>query len=361
MATKATKNTADTREILIKTGKEYTVHIGDGLLESLGSIAAGVHKVCTAAIITDTNVAPLYLERVEKSLTEAGFRTVHYIFPAGEPSKNINTLSDILEFLAESEVTRSDLVVALGGGVVGDVSGFAAAAYMRGVEYIQVPTSLLAAVDSSVGGKTAIDLAAGKNLAGAFKQPAAVVCDPTVLATLPEEYISDGAAECIKYGILGSEKILEIFANEDFKKNYTDVITESVKMKADYVQNDEFDTGCRMYLNLGHTLGHAIERCSNFGISHGHAVAAGMASICRAGEKLGYTEHGTSEFVEKVLTSCGLPTTFSFTEDEIYASALSDKKRSGENITLIVPIRPGLCADISVDLDGLKEIIKLSK
>lgn len=350
-------------DIKVDAHKEYTVHIGSGLLNDCGKILSKLLSPSTIAIVSDTNVAPLYMQTVKNSLVLSGYRVIEYVFPAGERSKNITTLAKLWEFFAESELTRKDAIVALGGGVVGDITGFAAATYLRGIPYVQLPTSLLAAVDSSVGGKTAIDLAAGKNLAGAFNQPVAVICDTDTLSTLPTEYVTDGAAECIKYGVLGNKRILEIFENlpenksgtgslyDKIKDSLEEIISESVKMKAMYVSRDEFDTGCRMYLNLGHTIGHAIEHCSNFEIPHGHAVAIGMRKITIAGEHLGFTETGTADRLTEILIKSELPTECDFKASELANAAMRDKKRSGEKLTLIVPKNIASCdmKIISVD------------
>lgn len=348
-------------DIRIQTQAEYTVHIGSGILNDCGKIMSALIAPCTVAIVSDTNVAPLYMQTVKNSLVLAGYKVIEYVFPAGERSKNVQTLAKLWEFFAESELTRKDAIIALGGGVVGDVTGFAAATYLRGVPYVQVPTSLLACVDSSVGGKTAVDLAAGKNLAGAFNQPIAVICDTDTISTLPEENVSDGAAECIKYGVLGNKRILEIFeglpedvnvdANgvptsgyastrplyEKIKDSLEEIIAESVRMKASFVCRDEFDTGDRMYLNLGHTIGHAIEHCSNFELSHGHAVAIGMRKIALAGERHGITKPGTADRLTAILKKSCLPTDCEFDTEQLVSAGLRDKKRSGGKLTLIVP------------------------
>ena len=350
----------DTVKINVTASQNYTVYIGSGLRKKAGTLIAEVHEPCTAAIITDSNVAPLYLEEAAQSMEDAGFKTLTYVFPAGEASKNISTLSRILEFLAESHLTRTDLVVALGGGVTGDMSGFAAAVYLRGIPYVQMPTTLLSAVDSSVGGKTAVDLDAGKNLVGAFKQPLRVICDIETLNTLPDEVYDDGMAECIKYGMLQSQKMIDIFSSEHPKEQVLDIISEAVQIKAMYVADDEFDTGIRCYLNLGHTIGHAIERCSGYTIMHGHAVAAGMALITHAGEKMGITEPGTSEKLQIILEKNHLPTSTEYSVDDLVYDALSDKKRKGDEITIIVPENLTHCTTRTVPVSELKNIITLA-
>lgn len=350
----------NTTHITVKASKEYVVHTGSGLMKNCGSVVSELLKPCKIGIISDTNVAPLYLETVKSSLEASGFSVVSFVFPAGEESKNVSTLSDIWEFLATNEITRSDCLLALGGGVVGDMTGFAAASFLRGIPFIQMPTSLLASVDSSVGGKTAIDLKAGKNLAGAFHQPLTVICDTDALKTLPQEFLVDGTAEVIKYGVLGNKRILEIYENiptpytyENIKDVLPEIITESVKMKADFVLRDEFDNGDRKFLNLGHTIGHSIEQCANFKVSHGNAVAAGMALISLAGEKYGYTEEGTYDYIcdllKKVTLPTGIPEGLSFTKEQLANPAAKDKKRNGKKLTLVMPKRKDKCELLEIE------------
>ena len=331
------------KTIPISVSRSYPVHIGPGLLTSLGKETAALVKPGKAAIISDTNVWPLYGKLAAESLEKAGFETVSYVFPAGESSKTGETYLSILNFLAENHITRSDCMIALGGGVVGDMAGFAAATFLRGISYIQVPTTLLAAVDSSVGGKTAIDLPAGKNLAGAFYQPRLVLCDTHTLNTLPEDIFRDGCAEVIKYGILYDP---ELFAHLEekllaFDREY--VIARCVELKRDVVMEDEFDTGNRMRLNLGHTFGHGMEAMSNFTLSHGKAVAIGMAIVSRAAANLGICSADTNHSILALIRHFGLPTETCCASQDIYRCALSDKKRSGGSVNLIIPERIGFC------------------
>ncbi len=353
----------NTRTIHVTASRDYDVMIGSGLMEKTGELVREVHEPCKVAIVSDSNVAPLYLERVKDSLEAAGFTTVNFIFPAGESSKTLDIMGAILNYSASQRLTRSDLFLALGGGVTGDMTGFAAATFLRGVEYIQMPTSLLAAVDSSVGGKTAVDIPAGKNLVGAFKQPLRVICDIDAFETLPDIVFHDGCAECIKYGVLQSPRLLEIFSKgtDSVKENIVDVVAKSVAIKADYVANDEFDTGIRRYLNLGHTIGHAIERAARFRLMHGHCVAIGMVMISRAGEALGITEAGTTEKLIEICEKNDLPVSCDFSTDVLMDGALSDKKRLGDNIALIVPENLGKCMTHTVPVSELAHIIDLGK
>jgi 3-dehydroquinate synthase len=346
------------KSIKVTASKEYSVLIGAGLLDLLGEQAAAVCKVGTAAIISDSTVWPLYGEKALSSLKAAGFRVVHFVFPAGEASKNGNTYLSILNFLAGNHITRSDCVIALGGGVVGDMAGFCAATFLRGIAYIQVPTTLLAAVDSSVGGKTAIDLEAGKNLAGAFCQPRLVLCDTDTLSTLPEDIFRDGCAEVIKYGVLYDPALFEALEQTGMAFDREAVIARCVELKRDVVALDEFDTGQRMMLNLGHTIGHAVEARSNFTLSHGKAVAIGMAMVSRAAAVRGICSNVTRDRIENILHIFALPRICGNTSSELFETALSDKKRAGGTVNLIVPRAIGDCLILPIDVNDLKSFIE---
>ena len=342
----------------IETSKAYKVNIGAGLLSELGEQTAKVCEPGTAVIISDSTVWPLYGKIVETSLQSAGFSTLHFVFPAGESSKNIQTYTQILNFLAENHITRTDCLVALGGGVVGDLTGFAAACYLRGVRFVQVPTTVLAAVDSSVGGKTAIDLPAGKNLAGAFCQPSLVLCDTDTLNTLPEDIFRDGCAEVIKYGVLYDETLFSELLSSGMDFDRESVICRCVQWKRDVVMEDERDTGSRMKLNLGHTIGHGVEAKSDFSVSHGQAVSIGMAIAARAAAKLGLCSEICCEQIQKILQTFRLPVRTSYSAEDLYNYTLSDKKRAGGEIHLIIPRRIGLCDIIPTPIDHLKSFIQ---
>lgn len=346
------------RKVIVSASVEYPILIGRGLLQQTGAEIAKRICPCKAAVITDTTVERLYAEQVESSLLEAGFSICRFAFPAGEGSKNIGTLSDILEFLAEEEMTRQDIIVALGGGVTGDMAGFAAAVYQRGIRFVQVPTTFLAAVDSSVGGKTAIDLKAGKNMAGAFYQPHLVLCDVDTLDTLPEETFADGIAETLKYGVIGDADLFQKTASGDFKKDLEEIIETCVKMKRDIVMEDEFDTGLRQLLNLGHTLGHAIEKRSGFTLSHGHAVAIGMHLIAKVAEEKGLAETGLAAAIQKALENNNLPVSTSYTAEEIAEGVLKDKKRRGGEISFVFPTKIGHCEIVKIPVNEVTELVR---
>lgn len=320
----------------------YDIEIAAGLLPQVGAkVAKLLPKARKAAIISDTNVAPLYADKLQKSLETAGFGVVQVIIEAGEQSKNMQVLSDVLEQLASAGLTRTDVVLTLGGGVVGDLGGFAAASFMRGVAFVQLPTSLLAQIDSSVGGKVAVDLKAGKNLAGAFYQPKAVFIDTDLLATLSTRFLHDGLAEAIKYGCIKDAALFEKiagYANDaELLADIGSVVATCCAIKARIVEQDEFDTGLRMLLNFGHTLGHAVEQ--HFGYSHfthGEGVAIGMYQLTQRTEELGITAAGTAERIKSILAKYNLPCDAGVEKLLLLDTMARDKKKNGNNITLIV-------------------------
>ncbi len=333
-----------TERIHIPASSPYDVLIGRGLLGEAGEKIRSVSGASSAVIVSDDNVFPLYGERLEASLGAAGFRTGRFVLPHGESHKTVESWKQVLEYLISFRLTRADLLIALGGGVVGDLAGFAAACYQRGIPYVQIPTTLLAMVDSSVGGKTAVDLDAGKNMAGAFHQPALVLCDPDTLSTLPEEEYRCGCAEIIKYAMIGSAPFFEQLKNTPVRDQYERVIRTCVEMKRDYVMKDEFDTGLRMMLNFGHTFGHAAEACSRFSILHGQGVAIGMAVISRAASALGFLSTEDRDALISLIRAYGLPTEPAWPAGDMAAAAASDKKSAGSSVRLIVPERIGVCS-----------------
>lgn len=345
--------------ISITASKPYHVLVGSGLLQELGLYTKKIAKAAKIAIVSDSNVWPLYGALATKSLEEAGFDIIlSYVFPAGEESKNGETYLKLLNFLAEHQLTRSDCLIALGGGVVGDMTGFVAATYLRGIDYIQVPTTVLAAVDSSVGGKTAIDLAHGKNLAGAFYQPKLVLCDINTLNTLPEDIFRDGCAEIIKYGVLYDPQLFAHLREFALDFDREAVISRCVELKRDVVAADEFDRGERQKLNLGHTIGHSVELSSRYTVSHGKAVAIGMAIVSRAAAKQNLCSAETAAAIESIIKSFSLPTVTADSATAIYEGALSDKKRFGGSVNLIVPVEIGNCIIHTVTTDELKTFIE---
>ena len=348
------------KEVMVNASTSYPICIGRRLLPQVGEEIRKRVEPCKAAVITDSNVFGLYEKEVRESLKKAGFSVCSYTFTAGEASKQIRTLSDILEYLAREEMTRKDLIVALGGGVVGDIAGFAAAIYQRGIRFVQIPTTFLAAIDSSVGGKTAIDLEAGKNLAGAFYQPQLVLCDTEVMRTLPQEVFADGIAEALKYGVLGDPSLFAAIAAGQIWEDLEQIVERCVSMKRDIVEQDEFDTGTRQLLNLGHTFGHAIEQKSQFTLTHGHAVAIGMHLIARAAERKGIAMSGTAKTIQQALEANGLPTESPFDAKVLAEGTLRDKKRRGNAIQFVFPQKIGACQIVPVAVEDVQALAEMA-
>lgn len=326
-------------EFTVHASSSYKIKVERGLIDRVGECASELYKPCKVLIITDSHVSPLYVQRVADSLRSYGFEPGGFTFPAGEASKQLTTIENIYLCLAEHGYTRGDFIVALGGGVTGDMAGFAAATYLRGIGFIQVPTSLLAQIDSSVGGKTAIDLPQGKNLVGAFWQPSLVLIDPDTLDTLSPYYFADGMGEAIKYGCIMSRSLFDMIKKEDIRRgeNLESMICQCIDIKRKIVEKDEFDTCERMLLNFGHTFGHALEKLYGFSkLSHGQAVGIGMVMIARAGEHAGVTKKGTAKEIEKVLKKYGLPVSDDMPVEQIVEATAMDKKGSGKNIKLIL-------------------------
>ena len=312
------------KTIHVSTGSPYDIMIERGILDNCGEIIKKLSNAEKITIVTDTNVAPLYKWRVLNSLSQQGYQTTAHVFQAGEQSKNLNTI----------------------------------ATYLRGIDFVQIPTSLLAQVDSSVGGKTGVDIAQGKNLVGAFYQPKAVLIDPDTLSTLPDQFITDGMAEVIKYGCIKDSEFFEMLANGDALEHIDDVIETCVKIKRDVVNRDEKEAGERMLLNFGHTLGHAIEKIYNYtGITHGMAVAVGMVMMTKASEKHGLTEAGTAYKIEEVCATYGLPTTDEASLENIAEAAQTDKKTSGSSINVVLLEKIGTSFTKKVAISDLLDFI----
>ncbi len=323
-------------------GRSYPLHIGRGLLDRAGeTVRAALPKAGKLAVITDSVVGPLYAQRTLSSLERAGFATRLITVPAGETSKSVETLSGLYNSLAAFGLTRSDAVVALGGGVVGDLAGFAAATFLRGVALVQIPTTLLAQVDSSVGGKTAVDLPAGKNLVGAFWQPSLVLMDPSLLLTLTDADFSCGMAEVIKYGCIADAGFFSTLeqrpSRQELMGEIESILYTCCDIKRNVVVEDERDTGRRMLLNFGHTLGHAYERAGGYRRwTHGQAVSAGMVKAAELGTALGITPQGTAERIAVLLSCFGLPILIPCSQEDYTAAIGLDKKGSGEELSLIL-------------------------
>lgn len=347
--------------ITVEVSKKYDIMVEDNLLDRCGEeIRARFSKAEQIMVVTDDTVDGLYGERVGESLRRVGFSVHKYVFPHGETSKTFAMMVPLVERMAELAMTRSDLIVALGGGVTGDMAGFAAAIYLRGIDFVQIPTTLLAAVDSSIGGKTAVDLTTGKNLAGVFHQPALVLCDYSTLQTLPDEEFSTGMAEVIKHGVLMDPELFDFVAEHDAREHLDEIIPKNLIIKRAHVMEDEFDTGKRQLLNLGHTLAHAVEKLSNYEINHGNAVAIGLTAICKAAYAYGLMEENITERVVAVLKKYDLMNECPFTAAEAVGVLLNDKKRSGQTINLAIPKRIGECCLYKMNVDRLEEFYRLA-
>lgn len=347
------------KTIGINTAKSYNVLFGKNILSSCGELIKSALSPRTAVVVTDDNVDSYYGDVVCRSIENAGIKASKFVFPHGESSKNAETYVKLLNCLSKSDMTRTDAVVALGGGVTGDLAGFAAATFMRGVGLVQIPTSLLAMVDSSVGGKTAIDLEAGKNLCGAFYQPNLVICDTAALDTLPKEYFLDGCAEIIKYGCYGNEELMDHLEKYglDFDRDY--VIPTCICMKRDVVLNDEFDRGARQILNFGHTAGHAIEKLSDFKLSHGRCVAMGMVIMAEAAKSAGYCSSQCADEIQSLVHAFGFDMHHGYSPEELLPGFANDKKRTGSSITAVVPVRRGKCELKKMSTEEFSEFISI--
>jgi 3-dehydroquinate synthase len=349
------------RRIKINTGAPYDVIIGRGILSELAAhLPPNMGK--TAVIITDKNVQPLYEPAVRKALEDAGYSVLTHAFESGEKHKTPEELVSILNFMAESKVTRGDFVIALGGGIAGDMAGFAAGIFLRGIPYVQIPTTFLAAVDSSVGGKTAVNLNAGKNLAGLFYQPRAVICDPEAFKTLDDFTFADGVSEAVKHGFIHDEKLFYILSKKsraEYMDDIVEIVARNVEIKGEIVEADEFEQGKRQLLNFGHTAAHAIEKSTNHALSHGQAVAEGMVIMSRAAYKKGYCGTDFSREISQAFSGFASEINTKFSAEKMYEAALSDKKKRGGKINIIIPERVGKCVIKEIEASELLEIFKL--
>ena len=344
--------------ISVNTTGCYEVCVGSGLFENMATRVRSITNARRICIVSDGNVWPLWGNAVQKELEYGGYTCVSFVIPSGEAQKNITTCTRLWEFLAEQELDRADCLVALGGGVIGDLTGFAAATYLRGIDYIQVPTTLLAMVDSSVGGKTAVNLTAGKNLAGAFYQPKLVLCNTDTLTTLPQSDFLEGCAEVIKYAILYDPQLFSLLetTGSDFPKE--SVIAKCIRHKALVVAEDEFDRGQRMLLNLGHTIGHAFEILSDYEMSHGQAVAAGIGCVCRSAAEICSMDTQVCRRILALLEKFSLPDRGDFPLTALLEVMERDKKRSADNFQLVIPQDIGKCKVERIHREKLKDFIQ---
>lgn len=329
-------------EITVNTTLSYPVKIERGIILHLGEAMEPLLPPCRVALLTDDITASLFGAKALRSLEGAGYDVSVITIPHGEENKDWDTLGDILEELAEAGLTHSDALLALGGGMVSDLGGLAAALYRRGIAFFAAATTLLAALDATVGGKTAVNLASGKNLAGVIRQPSGVFCDPDVLDALPETLRRDGMAEAIKMGVLGAEGVWGLIAQP--KPDLEALVAACVAYKAAVVEQDAEDTGIRRSLNLGHTFGHAIEKRSGYTLTHGQAVSIGLAIITRAARTRGACDSISAERILTALRRHSLPTRCPYPAEELLEFALQDKKREGDEIAVVLPNAIGFCS-----------------
>ncbi|MDD4160698.1 MAG: 3-dehydroquinate synthase [Synergistaceae bacterium] len=331
------------KNVIVDTGrKRYPIYIKAGASDATGSLAAEITGITKALLITDDNVDRMYSRRIIDSLEGEGFSLSKCVILNGEGSKNIENYIKILTALSKNKISRNDTVFALGGGMVGDIAGFAAATYLRGIRFVQIPTTLLAMVDSSAGGKTAINFDSGKNQIGAFFQPDLVICDPDFISSLPDEIFRDGCAEVIKYGVIADGRLFKMLKGPAMRQ-MEGIIERCLMIKSRLVYEDEFDLGRRQLLNFGHTFGHAIEKCSNYSVTHGKAVAVGMVMAAAAAEVLGICSSDCYRDIKEMVSAFGLPCKTDIAEGELFDAMFSDKKRSLKEITLVLPEEIGRC------------------
>ena len=351
------------KSIHIDLGKDsYDIQIENGLLDRAGEYICNLTKSQTLAVISDTSVDGLYGERLEQALRKANYHVRRIVFPAGEKYKCADSLLHLYQELSDAGITRSDCIIAFGGGVVGDLGGFAAATFLRGVPFIQIPTTIIAQVDSSVGGKVGIDLPSGKNQAGSFYQPKGVLIDPDLLRSLPLRFIHDGLGEVIKYGCISDEELFNLLESLDdttISAHWEEIIERCCATKGRIVERDVLDLGERMLLNFGHTIGHAVERCYGYGYyTHGEGVAAGMAMLTGTTEQMGLTEPGTTDRLCRVLEKYGLPTDVQASADDLLRYIGNDKKKRGNCMTLVILKKIGHSELLPVSADELPKYIR---
>ena len=341
-------------KLTIPVEPAYDALLENGLLARAGELTAVAVRSRHVMIVTDDGVAPLYLEAARASYEAAGFTADTFVFPHGEPNKSLHTVEALLLAADRAGITRDGLFAALGGGLTGDLTGLAAALYLRGIDFVQLPTTLLAMVDASVGGKTAVNLSAGKNLCGTFYQPRRVICDPAVLKTLSPALYAEGMAEVIKTGAICDGGLLSRISEG---ADLTGIIADCIRIKGDIVSLDERDHGRRQLLNLGHTFGHALEKLNGYAIYHGEGVAVGMLIAAFAAERHGLCEPGVFDELKAMLSAQRLPVSTPFTAREVAANAMNDKKRRGDTLTLVLPAARGRSVLHPLPADALPDFI----
>ncbi len=342
----------------------YDIIIEKGALSKVGQWVSELWQPQKIVLITDNHVSSLYAEKVKHSLADAGFGVVVWDFPEGEASKSLTTVNKAYEFLIQQGMTRSDGIVALGGGVVGDLAGFVASTYMRGIHFLQIPTSLTAQVDSSIGGKTGVNTPLAKNIVGTFAQPDGVLIDPDVLDTLGHRELIEGMGEVVKYGLINDVSLWNLLDSldgspESILENAEEIIYRSCDVKRKIVVEDEFEGGVRMYLNFGHTIGHAIEQTAGYGkVMHGEAVAIGMVQISRVAEKKGLMPAGMTRQIADMCAKFGLPIDHEpWQIDELYQALTHDKKARGNSIKTVIVPKLGSAAINQIPLEEMREYL----
>ncbi len=348
----------------------YPIYLGENVLNKAGEYLAELGHSGRCAVVTNPTVGRHHAEPLLDSLNKAGFNPTRIDISDGEQFKTLDTVRSLYDKFIAAKLDRRSPVIALGGGVLGDTAGFAAASFLRGVPFVQIPTTILSLVDAGVGGKTGVDMPQGKNLVGAFKQPEVVIMDPTVLSTLPATEYRSGMAEVVKHGILEATELfaaLEAGGTGDFPQSLlpasyplTQMLHDAVSVKIRIVQEDPFEQGRRAALNLGHTFGHTFEQLSNFKIRHGEGVAMGIVCAARLATRLGYCSGSSTERILTLIEKIGLPTRHPpYPAEQIWATMFTDKKRAGNTIRFILPRDIG---DVDIFDDVQKEdVIKILK
>ncbi|MDT2595786.1 3-dehydroquinate synthase [Enterococcus dongliensis] len=346
---------------IVLSEKSYEIVVKRHALESVGEWIASLWQNKKIAIISDDHVFPIYGEKICQQLTD--YEVAHYVIPAGENSKSLDMANTLYDFLADQHFTRSDAVIALGGGVVGDLASFVASTYMRGIAFVQIPTSLLAQVDSSIGGKTAVNSSKAKNMIGTFAQPDGVLIDPETLNTLPELRIREGIAEIIKCGAISDSSLWQdlekLTGVQDLLAHSEAIILKALQVKKAAVEEDEFDNGARLLLNFGHTIGHAIENTAGYGkISHGEAVAIGMIKISQTAEKKHLSPVGITQEIIAMNQKYQLPIDYQPWEAEkFYAAITHDKKARGESLNIVLLKEIGKAFIQKIKLTEIKDYL----
>ena len=346
---------------IVLSDKSYEIIVKRHALDTVGEWIASLWQNKKIAIISDEHVFPLYGEKIQQQL--ADYEVCHYTVPAGESSKSLEMANNLYDFLADQQFTRSDAIIALGGGVVGDLASFVASTYMRGIAFVQIPTSLLAQVDSSIGGKTAVNSSKAKNMIGTFAQPDGVLIDPETLNTLPELRVREGIAEIIKCSAISDASLWndleKLTGIQDLLAHSEAIILKALEVKKTVVEEDEFDNGSRLLLNFGHTIGHAIENTAGYGkISHGEAVAIGMVKISQTAEKKNLSPAGITDKIKAMNQKYQLPITYQPWEAEKFYTAIThDKKARGSSLNIILLAEIGKAYIKKIKLTEIKEFL----